>query len=62
MDTENMIIGAISENIDFNEDQLFCKVPDILKILLLDHSTNRSILWMTDNYISLGAEYSSIVI
>ena len=48
---------AYSKKIDFNEDDFLHTSTSILKTLLFDHSTNKNILWMTDNYISNGDAY-----
>jgi hypothetical protein len=44
--------------IDILENELIEKYPDILEILLRDHSTQKNIFWATDNYQHLGDSYS----
>jgi hypothetical protein len=44
--------------IDILENELIEKYPDILGILLQDHSTQKNIFWATDNYSFLGELYS----
>jgi len=47
-----------NQKIDIAEDELLKKYPDILKILLCDHSTKLNIFWATDNYKELGYQYT----
>lgn len=42
---------------DVNENNILNADPGLLSILLRDHTTERNILWMTDNYLSLGNGY-----
>lgn len=44
--------------IDILENEIVEKYPDVLQILLRDHSTQKSIFWATDNYKHLGKLYS----
>lgn len=44
---------------DVNEQFLLDKNPDVLKALLLDRTTNRNIIWGTDDYHYLGASYAA---
>jgi len=43
---------------DVNENNILNADPGLLSILLRDHTTEKNILWMTDNYLVLGNEYS----
>ena len=45
------------ENIDIKENDILKKYPKILEILLMDRTTSKNILWMTDNYIKHGPRY-----
>lgn len=50
---------------DVNEDYILFADEKLLEILLKDRTTGQNILWMTDNYVSLGSGYeetSSIAI
>ncbi len=44
--------------IDILENDILEKYPDVLKILLRDHTTQKNIFWATQNYEHLGKEYS----
>ncbi len=44
-------------DIDILENNLTEKYPEVLNILLLDHTTQQNIFWATDNYQELGDEY-----
>lgn len=44
--------------IDIYEDSLLKFDKELLSILLLDHSSNDNIIWATDNYADLGADYA----
>ena len=46
-----------SPYIDIREDDLLVLPSDVLKTLLLDHSTGKNIFWATHDYESLGLEY-----
>ncbi len=39
---------------DIKDTWLFDKYPELLNILLLDHTTKKNIFWATENYRSLG--------
>lgn len=39
-------------------NQLVQKYPGVLETLLLDHSTQKNIIWATENYKYLGGQYS----
>lgn len=43
--------------IDVLENDLISKYPNILEILLCDHTTKKNIFWATDNYQELGEAY-----
>lgn len=43
--------------IDILENNLLEKYPEVLNILLRDHTTQQNIFWATDNYQELGDEY-----
>lgn len=42
---------------DILENNLRKQYPDVLEILLIDHTTNKNILWATNNYLKLGEGY-----
>lgn len=43
--------------IDILENELIEKYPDVLDILLYDHTSKKNIFWATDNYNYLGEAY-----
>lgn len=43
--------------IDILENEIEELFPDVLQILLRDHTTQKNIFWATDNYIHLGKAY-----
>jgi hypothetical protein len=43
--------------IDILENDILEKYPEVLDILLRDHTTQKNIFWATDNYQELGNEY-----
>lgn len=45
--------------IDILENELVAQYPDVLEILLRDHTTQNNIFWATNNYEHLGAPYNS---
>lgn len=47
----------ILNSIDIKEDSILRKYPIILSTLLLDRTTNKNIIWATDNYKLNGKEY-----
>lgn len=49
----------MSIDFDVNEQVLLDKNPDVLKALLADRTTNRNIIWGTDDYHYLGASYAA---
>ena len=44
--------------IDILENEILERYPDVLEILLRDHTTQQNILWATNNYNSLGKSYN----
>jgi hypothetical protein len=47
----------LDKEIDILENEILEKYPDVLDALLRDHTTQRNILWATNNYNSLGKSY-----
>lgn len=47
----------MSNDIDIKENDIRDKYPEVLEILLRDHSTQKNIFWATNNYEVLGIEY-----
>jgi hypothetical protein len=45
--------------IDILENEIVAQYPDVLEILLRDHTTQKNIFWATDNYEQLGNLYNS---
>tara|TARA_R100001039_G_scaffold7584_1_gene3456 strand:+ start:490 stop:1476 length:987 start_codon:yes stop_codon:yes gene_type:complete len=45
--------------IDILENEIIARYPDVLEILLRDHTTHKNIFWATNNYEHLGAPYNS---
>ncbi|MBD3750120.1 MAG: restriction endonuclease subunit M [Sphingobacteriales bacterium] len=43
--------------IDILENEILEQYPDVLEILLRDHTTQKNIFWATDNYQHLGEAY-----
>ena len=43
--------------VDVNESKLYKLSSSLLAILLQDHSSNKNIIWATDNYEELGLGY-----
>ena len=43
--------------IDILENEILKQYPDVLSILLRDHTTQQNIIWATDNYEDLGEGY-----
>lgn len=44
--------------IDILENEIAEQYPDVLEILLRDHTTDKNIFWATDNYEHLGEPYN----
>lgn len=42
----------------FTSDDIFVDHPELLSILLFDHTTRRNIIWATNDYCNLGKGYS----
>lgn len=58
MDKENQKIHIeYASEPDVNENNILDADPGLLSILLRDHTTEGNILWMTENYLSLGLGY-----
>ncbi|MBQ0015714.1 MAG: restriction endonuclease subunit M [Bacteroidales bacterium] len=47
----------MTENIDINETEVLRQYPEVLEMLLKDHTTQRSIYWATDSYADRGEGY-----
>jgi len=47
----------MTNDIDIKENELRDRYPEVLEILLRDHTTQQNIFWATDNYSELGNEY-----
>lgn len=47
------------EDIDIIEQNIEDMSSDLLRILLIDKTTKKYIRWATDNYVSLGEDYSA---
>lgn len=45
------------ESIDIRESNLYSQSPELLQILLKDHTTRKNIFWATNDYKSLGAGF-----
>ena len=54
----------MSNEVDILENDMRDKYPEVLEILLRDHTTQKNIFWATDNYRNLGEgyEYSSPIL
>ncbi|MFI3307684.1 MAG: restriction endonuclease subunit M [Mycoplasmatota bacterium] len=48
----------MDEKIDVKENNIIKIEPDILEILLKDRTTNKNIIWATNNYINRGPLYT----
>lgn len=44
--------------IDILENEIVQQYPDVLEILIRDHTTQKNIFWATDNYEHLGESYA----
>lgn len=49
----------MNKEIDILENEILERYPNVLGILLRDHTTQKNILWATDNYSHIGQEYES---
>lgn len=47
----------IDERVDVKENTIFNLDPELLDILLIDRTTNKNIIWATDNYKKYGKGY-----
>ena len=47
----------MSDEVDISENKLLSEHPEVLTILLKDHTTQKNIFWATDSYASLGKGY-----
>ena len=47
----------MNTDIDILENDILEKYPEVLDILLRDHTTQQNIFWATNNYQALGEEY-----
>ena len=45
------------ENVDIKENYILKLNNDLLAVLLTDRTTNKNLIWATDNYKDLGAKY-----
>ncbi|MBO4546357.1 MAG: restriction endonuclease subunit M, partial [Treponema sp.] len=50
---------AHNDNVDIKENDLLKLDAGLLEILLKDMTTDKNIIWATDNYSKYGSEYSS---
>lgn len=50
-------MDIINEKIDIKENTIYKLDYNLLSTLLKDHSTNRNIIWATDNYLEKGLGY-----
>lgn len=47
----------MSNEVDILENDIREQYPDVLEILLRDHTTQKNIFWATDNYQDFGNGY-----
>lgn len=47
----------MTENIDINETEVLMQYPEVLEMLLKDHTTQQNIYWATDSYADRGKGY-----
>lgn len=47
----------MTENIDINETEVLKQYPEVLEMLLKDHTTQQNIYWATDSYADRGEGY-----
>jgi hypothetical protein len=47
----------VQTGIDILENEIVTQYPDVLQILLRDHTTRKNIFWATNNYQHLGKQY-----
>ena len=48
---------SLSNEVDILENEIREHYPDVLEILLRDHTTQKNIFWATDNYTEFGSGY-----
>ncbi len=48
---------SMSNEVDILENDIREQYPDVLEVLLRDHTTQKNIFWATDNYNDLGKGY-----
>ena len=47
----------MADEVDIKENNLLAEHPEVMKQLLLDHTTHENIFWATDSYAELGDGY-----
>ena len=52
-------MNRVRIGIDILENELVAQYPNVLEILLRDHTTQKNIFWATKNYEHLGPQYNS---
>jgi hypothetical protein len=54
----------MSNEVDILENDIREQYPEVLDVLLRDHTTQKNIFWATDNYQDLGEgyEYTSSIL
>lgn len=50
------------DSIDFNEEKIMKIYPELMDILLSDHSSRKNIKWCTDNYKKAGIKFDDFMI
>ena len=53
------VIMNTNEKVDVKENNILSLDPELMEILLKDKTTNKNILWATDNYKGYGSLYFS---
>jgi hypothetical protein len=56
---ENLLKYILRTDIDILENEIIEQYPDILPTLLRDHTTQKNIIWATNNYEEFGEAYLS---
>lgn len=51
------IVFAMTNDVDISENDILRDNPEVLKMLLLDHTTHKNIFWATDSYADRGAGF-----
>lgn len=49
----------MANDVDISENDLLRSHPEVLRKLLLDHTTHKNIFWATDSYAHLGEDFTS---